>query len=218
MKTLILVPVLLLLSGPAAAQEADRGEKPLVAVVQPAEPDEAEAARAVVESLHEVILGCMQNADELGFEGRSELIAANLGESFDLPFMARTAVGPTWKELTPEQRAAFVDLSRRLSAARYADNFDGYEGQHFETRSERPAARKTLLVRTKMIQPKGRDVGFDYRLRKVGSEWRIIDVLLDGTVSELVLWRGQYRSVIEGEGFEALMAAMESKIEQHSVE
>jgi phospholipid transport system substrate-binding protein len=206
MTSLAILVSLILLSWPCVARGTDRN----VSAVE----DESAAARAVVESFHEVLLGCMKEADELGFRGRYHRIAASLDESFDLPFMARTLVGATWKELTPRQHAEFVDLSRRLSASRYADNFDSYGNQRFETHSEQPAARGTILVKTELVQPKDRNVLFDYRLRKVEDRWRIIDIYLDGMVSELVLWRSQYRSLIENEGFASLVEALEKRVDE----
>jgi phospholipid transport system substrate-binding protein len=205
----VLLCALALLGGLAGTSGAEPGDAA-------ARPEGAAAARTVVESFHTALLGTMQDADALGFQGRYERMLAALDQAFDLPFMARTSLGATWKELDETQRAEFLALSRRLSAARYADNFDGFEGQRFDTHSERPAARGTIFVETELVQPKDRDVRFDYRLREVGNRWRIIDILLDGQISDLVLWRGQYRSVIEREGFEALVETLEERIEKLS--
>lgn len=219
MKSFAIVAALLLLAWPAASQQA--GPSPAsakeAAASSPA-PNGAAAARAVVESMHEVLLGCMQEADQLGFQGRYDRMVAALGEAFDLPFMARTALGATWKELTEQQRTDFIDLSGRLSAARYADNFDSYAGQRFETRSEQPAARGTIVVLTELIQPEDRNVRFDYRLRKVQGRWRVIDILLDGKISELVLRRSQYRSLVKRQDFPHLVQVIESKIKEFSGE
>jgi phospholipid transport system substrate-binding protein len=215
MKSLAILAALVFLCWPAVSQGADQSLTPAKeAAADPAAEDGTVAARAVVESFHEVLLGCMKEADALGFQGRYDRIAASLDETFDLPFMARTLVGATWKELTRQQQADFIDLSRRLSASRYADNFDGYGGQRFETHSEEPAARGTIVVKTEFIQPKDRNVQFDYRLRKVEGRWRIIDIYLDGMISEVVLWRGQYRSLIENEGFEKLAEALEKRVDE----
>ena len=209
MQSLAIVAAVVLLSWPATSQGADQDASPGgEAAAAPA------AARAVVESFHEVLLGSMKEADEIGFQGRYGRIAASLDETFDLPFMARTLVGATWKQLTPQQQADFIDLSRRLSASRYADNFDSYGGQHFETHSEEPAARGTIVVKTELIQPKDKNVQFDYRLREVEDQWRIIDIYLDGVISELVLWRSQYRSLIENEGFAKLVEALEKRVDE----
>ncbi len=219
MKCLAIVPALLLLAWPAASQQMDPSPASAeeAAASRPA-LDGAAAARGVVESVHAVLVGCMQEADQLGFQGRYDRIVAALDEAFDLPFMARTALGATWKDLTEQQRADFIDLSRRLSATRYADNFDSYASQRFETRSEQPAARGTIVVLTELIQPKDRNVQFDYRLRKVQGRWRVIDILLDGTISELVLRRSQYRSLVKRQDFAHLVQVIESKIEELSGE
>jgi phospholipid transport system substrate-binding protein len=177
MNSLAILAALVLLSWPAATQGAD--QHVTLGGEAPAARDDTAAARAVVESFHEVLLGCMREADALGFQGRYDRIAASLDESFDLPFMARTLVGATWKELSQEQHDDFIELSRRLSASRYADNFDSYGGQRFETHSEEPAARGTIVVKTELIQPKDRNVLFDYRLRRVKGRWRIIASLVE---------------------------------------
>jgi phospholipid transport system substrate-binding protein len=191
-----------LLCGPASS----RGE------------DSAAAAQQVVESLHAELLSCMKEGDELGFGGRYERIVANLDRSFDLAFMARAAVSSAWEELTSEERAEFIDLTRRLSASRYADNFSSYGGQRFDTLGVEPAGRGTIVVKTELVQPKDNDVQFDYRLRKVDAEWRVIDIQLQGTLSELAIRRGQYRSKIESDGFPGLVKALEERIEELSKE
>ena len=172
--------------------------------------------RAVVESLHDALLTCMKNADALGFRGRFEHIAANLDQTFDLPFMARLALGAAWKDLTPVQRADFVALSRRFSAASYAHNFDSYGGERFETLGAESAARGTVIVQTELVQPKEKPVRFDYRLRKSGDGWRIIDVHLDGMISELTIRRSEYRSLIQRKGFPGLVETLEEKIRDYS--
>ena len=211
--------LLLLLFGPAATDAAGQGAVVAAkSAAAPASEDAGAAARAVVESLHGVLLGCMKQADELGFQGRYDRIAAELDEAFDLPFMARLAVGSTWKELAEQERTEFVDLSRRYSASRYADNFDGYGGERFKTLSHEPAARGTMVVKTTLVQPKDDDVQFDYRLRNAGGHWRIIDIQLDGKISELTFRRAQYRSVIRREGFPRLVESLEEKIDELSQE
>ena len=206
------VLALLLFPGVAASDGADRQG----AASRSPTAEDAAAARNVVEAFHAELLGSMREADELGFRGRYERMLTALDAGFDLPLMARGALGGTWKELTEQQRSNFLDLSRRLSATRYAENFDGYDDQRFETRSQEPAARRTLTVMTVLVQPKDQDVRFDYRLRLVDGQWRIIDVFLDGMISELTLRRGQYRSLIERKGFAELVKVMESKIEELS--
>ena len=197
-----LTAALWLCLGSAGAAAADSA----AAAGAPASPGQA------VESLHGVLLECMQGACGADFEARYQRIVAQLDESFDLPFMARLSLGSAWNSLSAEERATFLTLSRRLSATNYASNFDGYDGQHFETLGVEPAARGTLLVKTELVQPNDDDVRFDYRLRKSDGTWRIIDVALDGKISEITLRRSEYGSVVKREGFAKLVEALEAKI------
>jgi phospholipid transport system substrate-binding protein len=195
----------------ATSQVAAVNEKALAA------PGPTDAER-VVESLHAVLIDGMKRTDTLGFEGRSELIAANLDETFDIAMMARTSIGKdAWVALSDEQKKQWLALTLRYSAANYADKFDGYGDQVFKTLGEDKSGRGTLMVRTEFIQPKDKDVKFDYRLRKSKTGWRIFDVQLDGRISELALRRADYRSVISHatdvtQGFDTLVASLNEKI------
>lgn len=217
MNRLAAVPLLVLLcSAPAAIAAQPPDDEAFEAEEDPSTIPTS--PRAVVEAFHGVLLGCMKEADVLGFEGRYQRILAGLDASFDLPFMARASVGSTWKELDDRQRSDFVQQSRRYSAANYASNFTGYGGETFVTISDEPAARGTIVVKTQLVQLEDDDVQFDYRLREAGSRWRIIDVQLDGKVSEITLRRADYRSVIKRKGFDQLVSDIEKKIEKFSNE
>ena len=200
--TRLLVPLILL------ASAAAWGSGPAFATEEPAPP----SPTAVVESLHDALIDSMKGAGGPDLEGRYERIVAVLDEAFDLVFMAQISIGKQWRALTREQRGTYYALSRRLSGLNYASNFDGYGGQHFETLGEQPAARNTILVMTRFVQPKDDNVRFDYRLRRTDGRWKVIDVTLDGKISEITLRRADYHSVIKREGFEKLVESLEKKI------
>jgi phospholipid transport system substrate-binding protein len=173
--------------------------------------DPAAAARAI-DRLHETLLGVMKEADALGYAGRLGRIAPVLDGLYDFPFMAEKSVGLGWQQLDAAQRAKLIDAFGRLAAATYAARFDGFEGERFETLGTEPASHQTLLVKTRIVRGNGEVVPLDYRMRAGSGGWRIVDVFMDGTVSELALRRSEYSSVLRREGFDALLAALEEKI------
>jgi phospholipid transport system substrate-binding protein len=69
-----------------------------------------------------------------------------------------------------------------------------------------------LLVRTRLVQPADENVELNYRLRQTPTGWKIVDIYLSGTVSELALRRAEYGSVLERDGFDKLVADLETKI------
>lgn len=167
---------------------------------------------APVERLHGGLEQAMRRAGELGFEGRFALLDPILAEAYDLDWMAAKSLGRHWKKLSMEQRSRWAALFRQLTVSTYADRFDGFSGERFELLSVEPSAQDTLLVHTRIVLAEDDPVALDYRVRARENGFRIIDVYLEGTVSELALRRSDYSSLVKREGFDSLIDAIEEKI------
>ena len=152
------------------------------------------APEAVVEEFHVALIGIMRDADELGFDGRCERLSEAMDALFDIPFMAEKSVGRYWKSASPEERERLVGTFQRFSVSNYAGNFDSYDGETFETKDVVESTHGTKLIRTRLLAGNGEVVQLNYRLRPVDGRWKIIDVYLNGTVSELALRRSTGRS------------------------
>ena len=188
-----------------------------VAAIDPAAesaPAEAEsgAPAAMIETFHAGLLEIMKEAKVLGFQGRIDRLAPLMRETFDLDFMASKTVGRHWKKLSDEEKARWAETFARFTTANYAGRFTGYTGEEFVTLGVENAARGTRNVLTKIVVPEGEDVQLNYRVIKRDGTWKIIDVYLNGTVSELALRRSEYSSALKREGFDSLMASIEDKI------
>lgn len=165
-----------------------------------------------IEAFHAGLLEIMKQADQLGIEGRIEKLAPLMAHTFDLDFMASKTVGRHWKKLSPEDKARWAETFARFTTANYAGRFTGYTGEEFITLGVEDAARGTRVVLTKIVVPNDDDVQLNYRVLEKDGEWRVIDVYLNGTVSELALRRSEYSSALKRDGFEQLVASIEDKI------
>ena len=169
---------------------------------------------AVVERLQSALIEVMRNSGELGYAGRRDQIAPVIEASFDLPLMARKSAGRHWKKLTDDERERLLSAFRRLSVATYAARFNSYSGERFEMLAEEPAVHETRLVRTELVS-ETRRVKLDYRLYDNEGRWRIFDIVVDGSISELALRRSQYSSLIKRRGFDGLLDVLEEKISEN---
>ena len=79
----------------------------------------------VVQSFYGELLDVMQHAAALGAKGRYEKLESAVLGTFDIPFMARLSIGPTWYRLTPEQKRQAAAAYGRYIGAVYANRFDG---------------------------------------------------------------------------------------------
>lgn len=165
---------------------------------------------APVERLHAALLDTWRsNAD---FPARVEQLAPVVADTLDLTLMARFTLGDAWGRLEPDQRQEFVDLFGRLTVATYADRFNDYSGERFETLETRELPGGRALVRTTLVKADGEQVSLDYLLHRPGQRWRIANILAKG-VSDLAVKRSEYRSVIQREGFPALKSQLEVKVQ-----
>lgn len=200
-RCLLAVCLLLAPSWPAGSAEPE------------AAPPIAEAP-APVRSLYDALLGAASEGETLGLEGRREQLAPVVRHSFDLDFMAARVLGGHWRTLSEQEKADWVDLFTRLTVASYAERFESAEGLRLEVGDVEPGARGTAVVRSTIHPPDGEAVAVDYRLRPEDGAWRIVDVYLDGTVSELALRRSEYGAVIDREGFAHLVSSLDERIRE----
>jgi phospholipid transport system substrate-binding protein len=131
-----------------------------------------------------------------------------LAKTYDLPLMTRIAVGQNWDALTPEQQKAIVNAFTRMTIATYASRFDGFSGEQFAILQTLDQKSGDKIVKTQIIQSNGKPIALSYLVRKTGSDWRIIDVYLNGTISELANRRAEFGAVLKSSGAEGLVGSL----------
>jgi phospholipid transport system substrate-binding protein len=176
-----------------------------------AEAEERAGPEQIVNQLHEALIKAMREGPKLGYQGRYDLLAPVVDQTHDLDFIARTALGANWTQLSAEQQRTFTDVFRKLSIGSYAGWFKSHEGERFEFLERQSMPRDQIMVRTRLVQKGGEPVRFDYVLREGKEGWRIVNVLADG-VSDLALKRVEYRAILQRDGFDALIDMLKKKV------
>lgn len=165
----------------------------------------------VIDRLHTSLIETMKQADTLGIEGRYERLQPVLEQSFDFERMIAAAVGSAWTTASEAERQRLLKAFTDLSIATYAARFNGYSGESFETLGERPGPRNTVLVDTRLNRPDGQPVSITYVMSEKDGQWRIVDVLLDRSISELAVRRSEYNQILRNGGPDALATTLEKK-------
>ena len=172
-------------------------------------------AKQVVEKFQAELIAVMKNGKQLGYAGRYDKLYEPVSNSHDLTKIARIVVGKEWEKLSEAQQQKLVDDFIRLSVASYAHNFKDYSGESFVFDSEEETARGGVVVHSTLIIPDDKPVKFDYMLKEKGTSWRIINIIANG-VSDLALKRSEYTTILQREGFDALIAKINEKIDNYS--
>lgn len=119
-------------------------------------------------------------------------------------------LGKNANALSSKQRAKFRSLLPQYLAKLYMNQF----GKGLRNKPEIGGAktlRKDVLVRAKIPRATGGTLPVDWRLRNIGSRYRIIDFMVGGT-SFLVLKRAEFNSVLKRSGPDELNSFLQSFI------
>jgi phospholipid transport system substrate-binding protein len=164
----------------------------------------------VTQSFYDLLLSNMKQGRMLGESGRYARLAPVVDRTFDIASMTRLAIGSYWTTLNPAQQQQVMAAFAHYVAATYADQFDSYSGEQLQVNGERPYGAG-VMVQTKIVKANGEATRLDYLMRQNQGNWQIADVYLDGTISQLAVHRSEFHSILQRQGVDGLVTALNRK-------
>jgi phospholipid transport system substrate-binding protein len=167
------------------------------------------AAAALIQTYYQELMPTIRQAGRLSVRERDKRFGPVITAAFDLATMTRLAVGPPWKTFSPAQQAAVQEAFTRFIVADYAAQIKDYSGESFVVDPQTtPEARGGgEIVKTRLLQPGGRTVNINYLIRR----GRVIDVYLNGTISDLATRRDEFASIIASGGADGLIKRLHDR-------
>jgi phospholipid transport system substrate-binding protein len=177
-----------------------------VLLVRPASAEEAatDPAAKQIQAFYDVLLDNMKRGKELGLTGRYNRLKPVIQQTYDLALMTSLTVGPSWSGLSAGDQQALTAAFERMTVANYAKNFDTFSGEKFVIDPAVQVHGTDKVVMTKMVTS-GQTIPFNYRMRQTGGTWKVIDVYLNGFVSELATRRSDFAATLSTGGAPALV-------------
>ncbi len=165
---------------------------------------DADPAVATVQNFYDALLAAMKGGKALGVQGRFAKLQPAVAAAFDADTMVKYAAGPGWAAATPADQKALTDAFARMTAAQYAGNFSSFSGEKFVVDPTVQVRGTDHYVSSKLVTSSD-SVTFIYRLRQTGGSWKIIDVLLEGNISQLAVYRSDFAATVKSGGAAALV-------------
>ena len=139
---------------------------------------------------------------------RQAAILAVLQTNFDMPAMARAALGTHWNQATESERTRFVKAVATAEAKAYSERFGQYGGQTLTIGKVTPRANGVSIVDSRLNQTTGQPIKLEWEVRND----RISDVKIEG-VSMVMTRRSDYNSYIQNTGgkVEPLVRELEAR-------
>ena len=172
-----------------------------------------EAPDVLVKRLSDEVLGAIKADKTLQSGDTSRLIAlvdAKVMPHVNFARMTASAVGPAWRQATPEQRQRLQEEFKLLLVRTYAGALSQVSDETISMKPARGApADNDVIVRTE-VRGRGDPIQLDYRLERTpgqGAGWKIYNLNVLG-VWLVETYRSQFTQEVNAKGIDGLIASM----------
>lgn len=146
------------------------------------------------------------------------LVDARIMPNVNFQRMTSSAVGPAWRQATPDQQKRLQEEFKTLLVRTYAGALAQVSDQSITMKPLRMVPEdKEVLVRSE-IKGSGESIQLDYRLEKTpgqGAGWRIYNLNVLG-VWLVETYRSQFASEINAKGIDGLISALAERNKANS--
>jgi len=175
----------------------------------PAAAADMDPAAQTVQTFYDTLLETMKQGKQLGFKGRYDRLKPAVEQAYDIPTMTKFVAGPGWTGFSAGDQQSLIQAFERMTVSNYAANFDSFGGEKFSVEPTAQARGADKIVMSKLVTG-NQTIPFNYRLRQSGGAWRIIDVYLNGSISELATRRSDFGSTVTSGGAPALIKKIDA--------
>jgi phospholipid transport system substrate-binding protein len=167
-----------------------------------------EDARQFVDGLAAKVIALV---NDKGAESQREQQLQGLFVDYvDIDWMAKFVLGQGWQSATEEQRTRYLDAYKRYLLARYTGNFGEYSGSKYTITNVKDDGDGQFTVAMKIDTPKYENTQAGYRLRHDGSQYKVIDIIIEG-VSLITTQRAEFAGTLQKGGMDGLIASLGEK-------
>lgn len=172
-----------------------------------------EAPDAMIKRLSDEILNDIKSDKALksgDVDRIMALVDSKVMPNVNFQRMTAAAVGPAWRQATPEQRKKLQEEFKQLLVRTYAGALSQVNDQTISVKPMRSSPEdKDVVVRTE-IRGHGEPIELDYRMEKTpgqGLGWRIYNLNVLG-VWLVETYRDQFGPEVQSKGIDGLIAAL----------
>jgi phospholipid transport system substrate-binding protein len=145
-------------------------------------------------------------------------IEDNFDSVLDYDTLARETLKEAWADRTPEERAEFQQILKKLVRAAYRKSLKRIADFNVEFKGETQAEAGQIVrtVATSRSDARQEPISIDYLVHEVNGKWRVADIVTEGS-SLVGNYRSQFRRIIKKNGFPELIKRMKTKLEKGDV-
>lgn len=178
-------------------------------VQQPAQAATPAAATKFIEDLGGRLVPIL-TGDARSDAEREEELKVLIRDGFELAITGRFVLGKFWRRANAAQREEYQRLFAQYVVTTTARRFSPIRDVSFKIVDSKAAGKKDIMIKTLLIRP-DKEVSADWRVRKVGDRYRLIDVHVAG-ISLALTQRQDFAAVISAKGMDGLLENLRAQV------
>ena len=124
--------------------------------------------------------------------------------SYDLEKMGKIIIGIDWKQMDTKTQKEFINVFKRFISVNYFRRFNKINELDFEHQTVKVIGDKFKLASV-ILTADNEKLKIDYLLGFKNEKWKIFDVLIDGSISEVATKKSDFKKIIKEEGVSGLV-------------
>ena len=130
-----------------------------------------------------------------------------INRTYDAEKMLKMIIGAGWKTQENEKKKELIMVFKKYISKNYLKRFSKINDVSFSNEKKEKISSDFFLVRSNLII-KQEKISIDYLLHLKDNTWKIFDVLLDGSVSEVATKKSEFRIYIKEKKIDELIEAL----------
>jgi phospholipid transport system substrate-binding protein len=172
----------------------------------------ADPAAATVQGFYDALVASMKAGGTT--KARYDKLKPAVEQAFDIPGMTALSVGPTWPSIAPADQKALTEAFERMTIANYARSFDSFGGEKFTVDPAVTERGSEKFVKSTLKPGSGDAIPFNYRVHDTGNGWKIVDIYLNGNISQLAQKRSDFGATLQSGGPQGLAKKINALADQ----
>ena len=177
-----------------------------------------EAPEAMVKRLSDEVMAAIKSDKAVQGGDISKIMAlvdSKIMPNVDFQRMTAAAVGPAWRQATPEQKKRLQDEFKILLVRTYSGALQQVNDQEISVKPLRAAPTDTEVVVRSEVRGRGDPIQLDYRMEKTPTGWKIYNLNVLG-VWLVETYRSQFAQEINAKGVDGLIATLAERNRSNS--
>ena len=130
-----------------------------------------------------------------------------INRTYDAEKMLKMIIGKDWENQEIEKKEELIIVFKKYISKNYLKRFSKIDDVSFRNEKKEKISSELFLVRSNLII-KQEKISMDYLLSINNNVWKIFDVLLDGSISEIATKKSEFRIFIKEKEIDSLIDAL----------